>query len=175
MTENDLEVVFSAGQLSERIAELGAEISRDYRGEELIAVCVMRGSFVFAADLFRSLDADLRIDFLEVTRYGDKDVPDEELRVISDVFHDVRGKHVLLVEDIVDEGNTLWAVKRMLEGRNPASLKICALFDKPARRRKPVRADYVGFTIEDRFVIGFGMDYKQKYRNIPYLAAVKKR
>ncbi|MCQ2736782.1 MAG: hypoxanthine phosphoribosyltransferase [bacterium] len=173
MTDKDLDIIFDASSLDTRIAEMAAEISSDYDGKNILAVCVLRGAFIFAADLLRKITADVTLDYLEVTRYGNSDKPEENLKLISDLSHSAEGRHILVIEDIIDEGITLSAVRSLLLKRNPASIRICALFDKPEHRRADISGDYIGFRVPDRFVIGFGMDYKQRYRNIPYLAAVK--
>jgi hypoxanthine phosphoribosyltransferase len=166
------EVLFTEEQIRNRIREIGAQISSDYNGEEIVIIVILRGAVVFLADLTRCMDVNATIDFIVVTRYGYSDRPGP-LRIIKDLDYPIEGKHIMIVEDIVDEGLTLYYLKEALLLRKPSSLKICALFDKPARRKVNVYPDYTGFSIPDRFIIGYGLDYKQKFRNLPYIAVMK--
>lgn len=170
MPYNNLKIVLSAEQIEKRTEELACDISAEYRGKSLTVICVLRGSFIFAADLLRRLTVDLYLDFMTVTRYGLKDKPGE-LKILSDLKSSIEGKDVLIVEDIIDEGVTLLQLKNLLLERGPASLKVCTIFDKPERRCVSVSGDFVGFSLPDIFVVGYGLDYKQKYRNLPFLAA----
>jgi hypoxanthine phosphoribosyltransferase len=167
------DILFTEEQIKDRIREIGAELSRDYKGREVIIIVALRGAVVFLADLTRLLDIDVTIDFIVVTRYGYADRPGQ-LKIIKDLDYPIEGKDIIIIEDIVDEGFTLFYLREALLLRRPASLKICALFDKPSRRKVDIVADYVGFPIPDEFIVGYGLDYKQKYRNLPYLTAIKK-
>lgn len=166
------EELLSEAEIKARIKEMGAALSRDYRDKDPLLLGVLRGAAVFLADLARELTVNAVIDLLVVTRYGYKDKPGQ-LRIIKDLNYPIEGKDVLIVEDIIDEGLTLFQLREALLLRRPASLKICTLFDKPCNRKVSLTPDYSGFTIPDQFIVGYGLDYKQKFRNLPYLAAVK--
>jgi hypoxanthine phosphoribosyltransferase len=166
-------VLLSAEAIAARVAELGAQITRDYAGKELVLVCVLKGSFVFAADLARAIDLPVRIEFLGVQSYGDGTVSSGEARITLDIAHALGGKHVLLVEDIVDTGLTLSFLLEHLRARDLASLKMCSLLHKPARQKIPVTIDYLGFTVEDVFLVGYGLDHAGLYRNLPYIGVVE--
>ncbi|MCC6217785.1 MAG: hypoxanthine phosphoribosyltransferase [Polyangiaceae bacterium] len=167
-----IQTLYSAAQLAERVAALGAEITRDYTGKSLVLLCVLKGSFVFAADLARAIELPLRVEFLGVASYGDDSESSGVVQITQDLTRPVEGEDVLVVEDIVDTGLTLSYLLEVLGARGPASLKVCALLHKPARERKHVRIDYLGFTIEDRFVVGYGLDWAQRYRNLPEIGVV---
>jgi hypoxanthine phosphoribosyltransferase len=166
-------VVVAESTLRARVTALGADIARDYRGLVPILVGVLRGAFFFMADLARAIPIDLETDFIGVASYGRGTRTSGQVRITSDLGRALDGRHVLLVEDIVDTGLTLAYLRRVLEARRPASLKVCALLDKRARRQADVRLDYVGFTIEDVYVVGYGFDYAELYRNLPYVAALE--
>jgi hypoxanthine phosphoribosyltransferase len=173
-----VKTLLSAEAIAARVRALGAEIARDYgeaarAGEELVLACVLKGGFVFAADLARAIDLPLRIEFLGVQSYGEATASSGDVRLTLDLAHPVAGKHVLLVEDIVDIGLTLAYLLDMLRARGPASLKVCALLDKPSRRRAPAKADYLGFAIDDVFVVGYGLDHAGLHRNLPRIAALE--
>lgn len=167
-----VEPLIDAGTIARRVAELGDAITRDHRGKEVVLVPVLKGSYVFAADLARQIDLDVAIDFLSVRSYGDSQQSSGVVEITSDLSHPVEGKHVILVEDIVDTGLTVAYLRQNLVTRRPASLKIAALLHKPSRTRVPVDIDYLGFTVEDVFIVGYGLDHAQKFRNLPYLAVV---
>lgn len=165
-----IEVLIDTAALQARIAELGAEIARDYRDQgELVLVGVLKGSFMFLADLCRAIDLPLEVDFLGLSSYGDDFETSGEVQVTQDLSRPVRGKHVLVVEDIVDTGLTMKYLLENLATRHPASVKVATLLSKPSRRRVETPLDYVGFEIEDRFVIGYGLDYQSKLRNLPFI------
>jgi len=164
-----LEVLYSEEVIAERIRVLGAEITQNYQGKELILVCVLKGAFPFLADLCRAIDMDVRIEFLGVSSYGAGTKSTGVVRITQDLAHPIKDKHVLLIEDIVDTGLTLRYILDNLTTRNPSSIGICTLLDKPANRRVEVEVDYSGFTIPDHFVIGYGMDLAESYRNLPYI------
>jgi hypoxanthine phosphoribosyltransferase len=155
-----------------RVAELGTAITRDYANKELAIVSVLAGSFVFAADLCRKIDLPLSVDFLGVRSYGDSTSTSGIVRITHDLMRPIEGKHVLLVEDIVDTGLTVRYVLDNLATRRPASLRLASLLNKPERARVAVPIDYLGFTIEDVFVVGYGLDYAQLYRNLPYIGVL---
>ncbi|HEX4352462.1 MAG TPA: hypoxanthine phosphoribosyltransferase [Polyangiales bacterium] len=162
-------MLLSEETIAARVKELGAQIARDYAGEELAVVPILAGSFVFAADLVRAIDLPLSVDFLGVRSYGDATKTSGVVRIMHDLLRPIDGKHVLFVEDIVDTGLTVRFLMDAFKSRSPRSLKLCSLLHKPARARVDVPIDYLGFTIEDVFVVGYGLDAAQKYRNLPYI------
>ncbi len=166
-------VFYSAEQIGARVRELGAQISRDYDGERLVLVCVLKGSFVFTADLARAIDGHVRVEFLGVQSYGDGNESSGMVQITQDLTKSIEDEHVLIVEDIVDTGLTIAHLLDLLRTRKPASVKVCALLHKPARTRIQVPIDYLGFTIEDKFVVGYGLDYAQRYRNLPFIGIVE--
>ena len=174
MLEKNIEkVLLTKEQLEQRIKELGAEITRDYQGKELVLAAVLRGSYVFMADLTRAIDLPLTVDFMAVSSYGAGTVSSGQVEIKKDLSDPIEGKDLLIVEDILDSGNTLYYLMDVLSARHPASIRICTLLDKPERRVKPIKADYVGFVIPDAFVVGYGLDYAEKYRNLPYVGVLK--
>src|SRR5918997_6863233 len=160
------EILVQADVLQRRVRELAREISKDYEGEELMLVCVLKGAVFFLADLMRHLDVPCEVDFMAVASYGDATDSSGVERILKDLDAPIEGRDVLIVEDIVDSGLTLQYLLRNLEGRRPASLEVCALLTKPSRRKAEVQARYIGFEIPDRFVIGYGLDHAEKYRNL---------
>ncbi|MCD4673003.1 MAG: hypoxanthine phosphoribosyltransferase [Anaerolineaceae bacterium] len=167
------EILVSEEALQARIVELGAEISRDYQGEELLLVCILRGGVMFMTDLMRHLDVPHAIEFMAVSSYGvGKRQTSGQARITLDLNTDILDKHVLIVEDIIDSGHTLAAVVGMLSSRNPASLHICTLLDKVSRREVDMPIRYTGFEIEDKFVFGYGLDLDEYYRNLPFIGVV---
>jgi hypoxanthine phosphoribosyltransferase len=164
--------LIDAGTIARRVADLGEAITEDYAGEDIVLVPVLKGSYVFAADLARHIDLDVAVDFLGVRSYGDSKESSGVVQITTDLSHSIEGKHVILVEDIVDTGLTISYLRENLVTRQPASLKIAALLHKPARTRAPVEIDYLGFTVDDVFIVGYGLDHAQKFRNLPYLAVV---
>lgn len=167
-----MQTLIDEDTIADRVAQLGAQISADYRGREIVVVPVLRGSFVFAADLVRHIDVPCEVDFLGVRSYGDESESSGVVQITHDLSSSIKGKDVILVEDIVDTGLTVAYLHENLETRQPASLKLASLLHKPARTRVSVNIDYLGFTIEDVFVVGYGLDYAQQYRNLPYLGIV---
>jgi hypoxanthine phosphoribosyltransferase len=159
-------------RIAARVKELGAEITRDYRDKQLTVVPVLKASFVFAADLVRNIELDLRVDFLGVRSYGDATKSSGVVQITSDLTQPVAGRDVLLVEDIVDTGLTLKFLLDSLATRSPRSVKLAAFLHKPARTHAPVHIDYLGFSIEDVFVVGYGLDCAQRYRNLPYIGVL---
>lgn len=167
-------VLVSEEQLKAKVAELGAQISRDYAGKNLVLVSILKGSVVFMADLMRAVSIPCNIDFMVVSSYGGSNTTTSGLvKIIKDLDGDLSGKDVLIVEDILDTGMTLHYLKQLLQDRNPNSIRIATLLDKPERRRAAVRADYVGYQVPDEFVVGYGLDYDEKYRNLPYVGVLK--
>lgn len=166
------DVLISAAELDRRVTELGAEISRDYEGRDLIVVGVLKGAVVFIADLLRQLTVPCEIDFMAISSYGSSRDSSGVVRILKDLDDSIAGRDVLIVEDIVDSGLTLNYLKKNLMARNPASLEVCALLTKPERRRVDVPIRYTGFEIPNRFVIGYGLDYRQRYRNLDHVAAL---
>lgn len=160
-------------QIRERVKELGREVSRDYRGLQLLAVGVLKGAAIFMADLAREISVPVSFDFIAVTSYGPATLTSGVVRILKDLDEGIGGRHVLLVEDIVDTGLTLKYLLEILRARNPATLKVCALLDKPGRRVVQVPIHYRGFEIPNRFLVGYGLDYGEMYRNLPYLAVLK--
>ena len=167
------EVLIPEDKLQSRIAELGGEISRDYQGEELLLICILRGGVMFLTDLMRHITIPHTIDFMAISSYGaGARKSSGTVRITMDLSTDIRSRHVILVEDIVDSGRTIASVIEMLETRHPKSLRICTLLDKAARREVPVALDYIGFDIEDKFVFGYGLDLDEYYRNLPFIGVV---
>ncbi len=161
-------------EMRTRIKELGRQITADYADKDLILVGVLKGAFAFYADLARAIRIPLRVDFIVVTSYGSKSRSSGKVKMVTDLTEDIAGRDVLLVEDIVDSGLTVQYLIRTLSKRKPKSIKACALLSKPARRKVNVTVDYVGFEIPNKYVVGYGLDYQQKYRNLPYLAVLDK-
>jgi len=170
--DTKIEVMISEEQIAKRILELAKVINNDYHGKPVKIVCVLTGGFMFMADLVKRLDLDLKIDFLDLSSYGSDTKSSGEVKIVRDLKHSVVGEHVLVIEDIVDSGRSLKRLKTHLTSREPASLKVCTLLDKPSRREaelKELSADYIGFVIENEFVVGYGLDYDQRYRNLPFV------
>lgn len=168
-----IDVLLSEEVVDARIRELGAEISRDYAGKEVHLICVLKGSVFFVCELAKRITVPVTMDFMSVSSYGADTKSSGVVRIIKDLDESLKDKDVIVVEDIVDSGNTLSYLLEMLKDRKPKSLKLCTLLDKPSRRVKPVQVDYTGFQIPDEFVIGYGMDYDQKYRNLPYVGIAR--
>lgn len=174
MLEKDIqEVLFSEEQLDRRVREIAAQIEKDYEGKEIMLISVLRGSFIFMADLSRRIDLPCTLDFMSVSSYGKGTSSSGQVQITKDLSSDISGQHIIVVEDILDSGNTLSYLLKLLEQRNPASIRLCTLLDKPERRVKEVKVDYSGFTIPDAFVVGYGLDYAEQYRNLPYIGILK--
>jgi len=169
----EVSTLISAERLAERVRELAAEITRDYAGRSLVLLCVLKGSFIFASDLARAVGLPVRIEFLGVRSYGDDTKSSGVVQITQDLTRPVDGDDILLVEDIVDTGLTLSYLREQLRSRRPASVKVAALLHKPARMKREVEIDYLGFTIEDVFVVGYGLDYAERYRNLPFLGVLE--
>jgi hypoxanthine phosphoribosyltransferase len=178
----DLKVLISHEEIAKRVKELGAEITRDFAGQAIIFVGVLKGAAIFLADLARQVKLDATFDFIGVSSYGNRPSPERELksgwdstgevRLLKDVDQSMKDKNVILVEDILDTGLTMTYLKKMLLARQPRSLKVAALLDKPSRRKLPLEGDYVGFKIPDEFVVGYGLDYAERYRNLADICVV---
>ena len=172
MVYDNLEVLYDEKTIAQRVEALGKEITKDYAGKDLLMIGILKGSFMFFADLLKKVDLPLEIDFMAAKSYGDHTHPGE-VRIIKDLDKPIEGRHILIIEDILDTGQTLTALYKLLEVRGAASLKTCAFLDKPARRTTDFYADYKGYEIPDYFVVGYGLDYAEKYRNLPYVAIIK--
>ncbi len=169
----NLEILYSEEQIKTRVAELGAEIARDYAGKELVVVGVLKGSVVFLADLIRAVDLNLTIDFMAVSSYKDGTVSTGDVEILKDLTNPIRGKDVIICEDIVDTGLTLFRLMEILGSRGAASIKIATLLDKPEPRiKKELKIDYCGFQIPNKFVVGYGLDAAGRYRNLPFIGVV---
>lgn len=169
-----VEVMISEQDIRTRVAELGQQISENYRqsGCEMVLVGLLRGSFMFMADLCRTIDVPHEVDFMTASSYGSGMSTSRDVKILKDLDEDIHGKDVLIVEDIIDSGNTLSKVREILALRGPKSLAICTLLDKPERREVEVPVEYVGFSIPDEFIVGYGIDYAQRYRHLPYIGKV---
>ena len=171
-----ISVLISQEEISKRLAEMGAQISKDYDGcEELVLVCILKGSVYITCELSRSITVPVTLDFMSVSSYGNAKERTGRVRILKDLDESIAGKDVLIVEDIIDSGRTLQNLYEMLSSRNPKSVKICTLLDKPDRRipECTISVDYTGFVIPDKFVVGYGLDYEQKLRNLPYVGVVE--
>ncbi|MRG94611.1 hypoxanthine phosphoribosyltransferase [Polyangium spumosum] len=169
----NVSTMIDSDRIAQRVRELGAEITRDYVGRNLVLVCVLKGSFVFTSDLVRHIDLPMRVEFLGVRSYGEDTKSSGVVQITHDLTKPVEGDDVLVVEDIVDTGLTIAHLLDLLRTRKPASVKVCSLLHKPARTRIQVPIDYLGFTIEDKFVVGYGLDWAERYRNLPYIGLVE--
>jgi hypoxanthine phosphoribosyltransferase len=174
MTER-LVTMFSHQEISARVKELGAQIQKDYQDRNVVLVVVLKGSFIFAADLARAIDLhNVRIDFLGVRSYGEGTETSGVVQITQDLSKPIAGEDVIIVEDIVDTGLTIAHLMDLFRTRQPRSVKVCALLHKPARARVDVKVDYLGFTIDDKFVVGYGLDFAERYRNLPYIGVVER-
>ena len=162
-------ILFDSDEISERVKELGEKISTDYEGEDIVVVSLLRGSFIFAADLVRKIKNPVNVDFMTTSSYGNEEMSSGIVEIITDVRTDIKGKNVLIVDDIIDSGHTMKKVVEFINMKEPKSIKICCMLDKPSRREADIFPDYVGFTIPDVFIVGYGLNYGDYYRNIPYI------
>ena len=174
MNKDVEKILFTEEEIRDCVKEIGRQISEDYRGKELVVAVIMKGSLVFAADLIRSIDLPLTVDFMQASSYGSGTVSSGTLEIKRDLEDTIAGKHLLIVEDIVDSGNTLYNLKEHLKNSSAASVRVCALLSKPERRETEVEVEYIGKVIPDEFVVGYGLDYDQKYRNLPYIGILKR-
>lgn len=168
-----IEVLLSEEEVNKRIREIGDQISRDYAGKQVHLVCVLKGGSFFMCELAKRITVPVSLDFMAVSSYGKDTKSSGVIKIVKDLDEPLTNKHVLVVEDIVDSGRTLSYLLEMLKGRGPEDVKLCTLLDKPSRRVVDVKVDYTGFEIPDEFVVGYGLDYDQKYRNLPYVGIVK--
>lgn len=172
---NDLEkILFTEQEIANRVKEMADVINKDFENRPITLVVILKGSAIFAADLVRHLTSDIDIEFIRLSSYGNGSVSSQKVDIIGGLNFDVNGKNIIVVEDIIDTGTTLSKFKEIILSQNPESLKICSLLNKPARRASVIEADYKGFDIENEFVVGYGLDYAQKYRNLPYIGVLKR-
>lgn len=171
---NDIEsILVSEEELREKVRELAAQLARDYEGKNPFFIGVLKGCFVFMADIMRDIDFYCDIDFMAVSSYWSQTTSTGAVKITKDLNRDIEGRHVVIIEDILDSGRTLSYLKKYLMNRKPASIRICTLLDKPSRRKAEIEAEYVGFSIEDAFVVGYGLDYAERYRNLPFIGILK--
>ena len=173
MERDILKVLVTEEELKARITEMGAELYERFQGKNPLFLGVLKGCFVFMADLVRACQVKSDVEFIAVSSYQNATVSSGRVQITHDLQQDITGRHLIIVEDILDSGNTLFYLMEILKARKPASIRICTLMDKPDRRTQPIVADYVGFTIPDAFVVGYGLDYEQQYRNLPYVGILK--
>ena len=172
--KNDIKkILIEEKELQAKVAEIGAKVTEDYKGKELLIVCVLKGAVVFVSDLIRKIDLPLDIDFMAISSYGDNTKSSGVVRILKDLNMSIEGKHVLIVEDIIDSGLTLAYLVENLRSRGPESVEICTILDKKERRTTTLDIKYTGFQVPDEFVVGYGLDYAEKYRNLPYIAVLK--
>ena len=171
---NDIkEILIEEKELQDKVAELGAKITQDYKGKDLLIICVLKGAVVFLGDLVRKIDLPLDMDFMAVSSYGANTKSSGVVRILKDLDENIEGKHVLIVEDIIDSGLTLAYLIENLKSRGPETVEICTILDKKERRTIDLDIKYIGFQVPDEFVVGYGLDYAEKYRNLPYVAILK--
>ncbi|MCL1988640.1 MAG: hypoxanthine phosphoribosyltransferase [Firmicutes bacterium] len=171
--KESISILISEEAIRKRVAEMAEQINKDYNKERLTLVCALKGAIIFMADLSRKLDAFVDFDFISASSYGDSATSSGKVQIVKDMELDAAGRHILLIEDILDTGNTIKTLRKHILSKNPESLKVCSLLDKPERRMVAgIEADYTGFTIPDKFVVGYGLDYAQRYRNLPYIGVL---
>lgn len=163
-------ILFTQDQIWQRSKELGKQITEDYAGEEVILLGTLKGAILWMGDIMKNVNLDTKIDFVSASSYGSGTTSTGIVKITKDIGMDIYGKHVIIIEDIVDTGTTLKFMKEYLEKRGPKDVRICTLLDKPSGRKAEIEADYIGFTVEDLFIVGYGLDYDQKYRNLPYIS-----
>nr|WP_077368909.1 hypoxanthine phosphoribosyltransferase [Anaerosalibacter sp. Marseille-P3206] len=168
------EVLVSEEELQKRVRELGEQITKDYEGKDLMLVCILKGAAIFMSDLARRIDLPITMEFLAVSSYGNSTESSGVVKIVKDLDADVKGKDILIVEDIIDTGLTLSYITDNLKKRGAKSVKICTLLDKPERRKVDVPVDYIGFVVPDEFIVGYGIDYAEKYRNLPFVSSLRK-
>lgn len=171
--EQKISVMISEEAVEKRIREIGEQISKDYEGKSVHLICILKGSVFYTCELAKRITVPVTLDFMSVSSYGNGTKSSGIVKIVKDLDEPIEGKDVIIVEDIIDSGNTLHYLRDILAKRNPASLKITTLLDKPDRRESAVEVDYIGFEIEDKFVVGYGLDYAQNYRNLPYVGVVE--
>ncbi len=168
-----LSVMISEEDVLARVAELAAQITKDYEGKEIKLICILKGSIFFTTELAKRIDLPIKLDFMSVSSYGNETTSSGRVKIVKDLDDSIRGEHVIVIEDIIDSGRTLSFLMEMLKSRQPESLALCTLLDKPSRRVVEVPVDYTGFQIPDEFVVGFGLDYAQRYRALPYIGMIE--
>lgn len=173
MEKDVARVLISEEQIRQRVNEMGAQISEDYAGKDVVLLCILKGAVQFFSDLSRQMTCNLEMDFMSISSYGNGKRTSGIVRIAKDMDTSITGRHVLIIEDIMDSGHTLKHLKKVLEAREPASLKICCLLDKPSRRECDITPDYTGFVIPNEFVLGYGLDFNNFYRNLPYVGVLK--
>lgn len=169
MANKEKRILFSSEEIDKRNIELGDEISKDYEGKKLVAISLLRGSFIFASDLVRNISIPVEIDFLTTSSYGDQEETSGNVEIVTDIRSDIEGRDVLIIDDIMDSGYTMQYVIEHLKKKNPSSIKTAVMLDKPSRRKVDLKPDYIGFSIPDVFIVGYGLNYGDYYRNIPYI------
>lgn len=169
----NISVYLTEEQINKRVAELGAEITERFQGESVYLICILRGSIFFTTELAKRIDLPMEIDFMTVSSYGAETVSSGVINIKQDLQGSIEGKNVIVVEDIIDSGNTLSRLLQLFKSRNPKTLTLCTLLDKPARRETEVAVDYTGFVVPDKFIVGYGLDWDQRYRNLPYIGFVE--
>lgn len=175
MMMDDIEkVLFTKEQLAEKVAELGRKISQDYARQEIFAVCILKGAVVFYSDIVRAIDVPVQLDFMIASSYGASTESSGTVKILKDLDYDIEGKHVIIIEDIIDSGLTMNYLMKYFRERKPASVKLCALLSKPSRRKADVQIDYCGAEVPDEFLVGYGLDYAEKYRNLPCIGILKR-
>lgn len=167
------EIMITQECIEKRAREIGAQITQDYQGEEIVLIGILRGAVLWMGDIMKNVELDMTIDFMAVSSYGASTKSSGVVKINKDLDSDIEGKNVIIVEDIVDSGTTLNYLKHYLENRNTKSVRICSLLDKPAGRKADIEVDYIGFEVDDRFIVGYGLDFDQKYRNLPYISFLK--
>jgi hypoxanthine phosphoribosyltransferase len=172
MEQHNISVLISEQELEKRICELGAQISKDYEGEYVKLICILKGSAFFTCELAKRITVPVMIDFMQTSSYGSGTVSSGEIKIKKDLDESIEGEHVIIVEDIIDSGNTLSKLVPLLKARQPKDIKVCTLLDKPDRREVDIEVQYNGFKIPDKFVVGFGLDYDQRYRNLPFIGVI---
>lgn len=173
MQDDIQRVLLDEQEIQDIVTRVGRQVTEDYRGKNLVLVSVLKGSVVFMADLMRAIDLPLSIDFMVVSSYGNGTESSGQVKIIKDLDLDLSGQDLLLVEDILDTGRTLYSLREILKMRSPSSVRICTFLDKPERRKADISADYIGAEVPDEFVVGYGLDFAQRYRNLPYLGVLK--
>ena len=169
----NISVLITEEEVNARIAEIGAEITEKFKGESVFLICILRGSIFFTTELAKRIDLPMEIDFMTVSSYGAETVSSGVINIKKDLEGSIEGKNVIVVEDIIDSGNTLSRLLQLFKSRNPKTLTLCTLLDKPARRETQVAVDYTGFVVPDKFIVGYGLDWDQRYRNLPYIGCVE--
>lgn len=165
-------ILYTEAEIKKRVVELGKEITKDYQGQDLVLIGILKGAIVFFSDLMREIETPVTVDFMAVSSYGESHESSGAVRILKDLDVSIENRHVLIVEDIVDTGLTLAYLKRILQSRNPLSIKVASFLDKPERRQVDTKADYVGYAIPDKFVIGYGLDFAEQYRSLPYIGVL---